>query len=308
MKTSNNKAQKLDQVIVILSQPESYQKVYHKCPSGEQMISVIAIQKIMEILKDVIFPGYFGNNPVKLDSIKYFTGVDVNNLYNLLITQLRSGYCFICEHSSESECQECNKDIDEIALAFITKLPYIREMLMKDVQSIFKYDPASKSIGEIIFSYPAIKALTNYRVAHELNQLNVPIIPRIISEMAHSQTGIDIHPGASIGEYFVIDHGTGVVIGETAVIGNNVRIYQGVTLGAKSFPIDAEGNPLRIPRHPIVEDDVIIYSGATILGRVTIGKGSVIGGNVWVTHDLPPNSRIVQHRAKENMFSDGGGI
>ncbi|OPZ58351.1 MAG: Serine acetyltransferase [Deltaproteobacteria bacterium ADurb.Bin510] len=170
-------------------------------------------------------------------------------------------------------------------------------------------DPAAKSYGESIFCYPSIRALTNHRIAHSLHKLGVPIIPRIISELAHSETGIDIHPGATIGEYFFMDHGTGIVIGETAIIGSNVRVYQGVTLGAKSFPKDDEGNPLKgLARHPIVEDDCIIYSGATILGRVTIGKGSVIGGNVWLTHDLEPGSHVMQGRAELSAFLGGDGI
>jgi serine O-acetyltransferase len=156
-------------------------------------------------------------------------------------------------------------------------------------------DPAAKSISEIIFCYPNTMAMTYHRIAHELYKSGVPLIPRIISEMAHSRTGIDIHPGAQIGEHFFIDHGTGTVIGETCIIGNNVRIYQGVTLGAKSFPLDENNNPIKdIPRHPIVEDDVTIYSGATVLGRVTIGKGSEIGGNVWITESVPAGTKIIQ--------------
>jgi serine O-acetyltransferase len=192
---------------------------------------------------------------------------------------------------------------------FINSLPELRSQLIGDVEAAFDGDPAAKTHGEVIFCYPAILAITNYRIAHKLLEMGVPLIPRIISELAHSQTGIDIHPGAQIGERFTIDHGTGVVIGETAVIGNNVKLYQGVTLGAKSFPTDENGNPIKgIPRHPFVEDNVVIYSGATILGRITIGKGSVIGGNVWVTNNLPPNSRVVQTTPRETKFTEGAGI
>jgi len=173
--------------------------------------------------------------------------------------------------------------------------------LASDVQAAFDGDPAAMSLNEVIYCYPSIKALSYYRIAHELYRLGVPLLPRIITEMAHSETGIDIHPGAQIQGNFFIDHGTGTVIGETCVIGKNVRIYQGVTLGAKSFPVDKNGNPVKgIPRHPIVEDDVIVYSGATILGRVTIGKGSVIGGNVWITEDVPAGSHIAQRQPKKN--------
>jgi serine O-acetyltransferase len=196
-----------------------------------------------------------------------------------------------------------------VTTLFIEKLPGIRHLLSTDVQAAYTGDPAAHSYGEAIFCYPSIFALANHRIAHELYRLDVPIIPRIITELAHSRTGIDIHPGAQIGEYFFIDHGTGVVIGETSVIKKNVRIYQGVTLGAKSFPLDENGNPIKgIPRHPVVEDDVIIYSGATILGRITIGRGAEIGGNVWITNDVAPGTRVHQEKAVETYFNNGSGI
>jgi serine O-acetyltransferase len=177
------------------------------------------------------------------------------------------------------------------------------------VQAAYEGDPAAVDPNEAIFCYPGLLALTNHRVAHELHRLGVPLLPRIINELAHSLTGIDIHPGAQIGRGMFIDHGTGVVIGETCIIGDRVRLYQGVTLGAKSFPLDEQGKPIKsIPRHPIVEDDVIIYAGATILGRVTIGRGSVIGGNVWLVRSVPPDSRISQGPAREEKFSSGAGI
>ena len=169
-----------------------------------------------------------------------------------------------------------------------------------DVEAAYNGDPAAESYGEVIFCYPAIKAISNYRIAHELLELGVPLIPRIITEMAHSETGIDIHPAAKIGSYFTIDHGTGVVIGATSIIGNNVKLYQGVTLGAKSFPLDADGKPIKgIPRHPILEDNVIVYSNATILGRITIGRDATVGGNIWVTENVPAGARIVQTKAKK---------
>lgn len=171
-------------------------------------------------------------------------------------------------------------------------------MLATDIEAAYNGDPAAESKGEIISCYPVIKALVNYRIAHELVKLGVPLIPRIITEMAHSETGIDIHPAAQIGHHFTIDHGTGVVIGATCIIGNNVKLYQGVTLGAKSFPLDADGNPIKgIPRHPILEDDVIVYSNATILGRVTIGKGCVVGANIWVTEDMRPMTKKVKRQS-----------
>ena len=299
----------LSPVVEKLSDPKSYIQVYHWPQFNEEMLSVEAIKEIMETIKEILFPGYFGNTAVRTDTINFHTGVNIDRLYKMLETQLKRGYCFSCIQDNREDCEKCHYDVESVAMNFIQMLPDIREKLAKDVHAMFLYDPAAKGFSEIIFAYPAIKALTNYRVAHELLKLGVPIIPRIISEMAHSETGIDIHPGAEIGENFVIDHGTGVVIGETTIIGNNVRIYQGVTLGARSFKLDSNGNPVKgIPRHPIVEDNVIIYSGATILGRVTIGRNSVIGGNVWLTQDLPANSRVVQGRPREMMFETGGGI
>ena len=177
------------------------------------------------------------------------------------------------------------------------------------MRATYEGDPAAISTDEAVFCYPGILAITNYRLAHELYIHGVPLIPRMITEYAHSSTGIDIHPGAKIDEGLFIDHGTGVVIGETAEIGKSVRIYQGVTLGAKSFALDQSGNPVKgIPRHPIVEDNVVIYSGATILGRVRIGRGSVIGGNVWLTRSIPPGSQVTQAQVREDQFESGGGI
>jgi serine O-acetyltransferase len=292
-----------------LSEPASYEQVYHKPQLSEEMPSVKAIKEIMELVKEIVFPGYFGNNALRADTINFHMGVYVDKLYKALVTQIKRGFCFSCNDDKSPDCDNCKSKSESLALEFVDYLTQIRSQLAQDVHTMYLYDPAAKGYGEIIFAYPAIKAITHYRVAHKLHILGVPIIPRIITEMAHSDTGIDIHPGATIGENFVIDHGTGVVIGETCIIGNNVRLYQGVTLGARSFKLDEGGNPIKgIARHPIVEDDVIIYSGATILGRVTIGKGSVIGGNVWLTQDLPANSKVVQGKPREMLFEMGGGI
>jgi serine O-acetyltransferase len=188
-------------------------------------------------------------------------------------------------------------------------LPAIRSQLGSDAQAAYEGDPAAKSPDEPVFSYAGMSAITYHRIAHEIHRLGVPLIPRIISELAHSATGIDIHPGAQIGARFFIDHGTGVVIGETCTIGEHVRLYQGVTLGAKSFASDAHGHLAKgIARHPIVEDDVVIYAGATVLGRITIGRGSTVGGNVWLTESVPPGSRVSQARLREELFGDGAGI
>ena len=194
------------------------------------------------------------------------------------------------------------------ASAFLEKVPGIRALLATDVEAIAHNDPAVKSLQEIVYCYPAVTAMLYYRTAHELHLLGVPIIPRMLTEYAHSQTGIDIHPGAVIGDHFAIDHGTGIVIGETTIIGSHVTLYQGVTLGARNFSYDQAGNPLNLPRHPILEDGVTVYSNASILGRVTIGRDSVIGGNVWLTHSVPPHSRILQGKTQDFSFSDGAGI
>ena len=285
----------LKNIISELSEEESYKSVCHRCNTEQPMPSIDSTSKIVELTRHVIFPGYFGNTPTRSGSIQYYIGTNIEQLYELLRHQIYAGLCFEdCETDDETTS---GKKIEaaSLAVAFMEQLPSIRKSLSTDVEAAYLGDPAAHSHSEVIFCYPAIKAIVNYRVAHALSNLNVPIIPRLITEMAHSETGIDINPEAQIGDYFAIDHGTGVVIGSTTIIGNNVKIYQGVTLGAKSFPLDSDGNPIKgIPRHPIVEDNVIIYAQATILGRITIGANSVIGGNVWVTNDVPPNSKIVQ--------------
>ncbi|SOC05935.1 serine O-acetyltransferase [Ureibacillus xyleni] len=198
---------------------------------------------------------------------------------------------------------DAKRKAEEIVMNLINKFPEIRKTLQTDIQAAYDGDPATTSTEEILFSYPSIQAISIHRIAHELYKLNVPIIPRIMSEYAHGLTGIDIHPGASIGEYFFIDHGTGVVIGETCTIGKNVKIYQGVTLGAKSFPLDENGNPIKgIKRHPNIEDNVVIYAGATILGGdTTIGQNSVIGGNIWLTQSVPENSKVYNSQPLPNI-------
>ena len=226
-----------------------------------------------------------------------------------------AGLCFNedCHCANAADTRHClQEEAERIAEKIILKLPKLRKILSTDVQAAFDGDPAAANLGEVIDCYPAIKALTNYRLAHELVLENVPLIPRMITEMAHSETGIDIHPAATIGTHFTIDHGTGVVIGATCVIGNHVKLYQGVTLGAKSFPLDKEGKPIKgIPRHPILKDDVIVYANATILGRITIGKGAVVGANVWVTRDMKPRSKKYKQNKNDILdinYDYGGGI
>lgn len=267
-----------------------------------------AVIDIIESLRSVIFPGFFGNPELFEDNICFHVGSTLDHIRRELKEQIRRGLCFACDDKAE-DCAFCTKKASDAANTFMEKLPHIQRILMTDVQAAYEGDPAARSPDEAIFCYPGILAITNYRIAHELFKLNVPLIPRIITEHAHSITGIDIHPGATIDESFFIDHGTGVVIGETCEIGKKVRIYQGVTLGAKSFPLDKDGKPIKgIKRHPIVEDEAVIYSGATILGRITIGRGSSIGGNVWLTSSVPPGSLITQAGMKKESFDNGAGI
>lgn len=282
----------------------------HRVSRDQPMPSLDALAEVMVLLRAVLFPGFFGPSDVSERTMPFYAGSALDRVVKLLSEQINRGYCFVCAKENRAPCSDCESRSEAVALEFIRRLPRVRELLATDVQAAFDGDPAAKSPGETIFCYPSIKALTNHRIAHQLHHLGVDIIPRIIGEMAHSDTGIDIHPGAHIGERFFIDHGTGTVIGETSIIGKNVRLYQGVTLGAKSFPKDDTGSRLvkGLPRHPIVEDDVTIYAGATILGRVTIGQGAVIGGNVWVTQDVPAGARIVQARASEQLFIGGAGI
>jgi len=198
---------------------------------------------------------------------------------------------------------------DDVAAAFVHALPDIRALLLTDTQAIIQNDPAAHSFEEVVLSYPSVTVMLHYRVAHFLHTAGMPLVPRMLTELAHGATGVDIHPAAQIGAYFAIDHGTGIVIGETTVIGRHVMLYQGVTLGARKIRYDASGQPLSQPRHPILEDNVTVYSNATILGRVRIGHDSVIGGNVWLTHDVPPHSKVLQREViTEQLFSDGGGI
>lgn len=289
----------LTQAVDELSESASYQGLFHQHKDGDPLPSAKILRKIIELTRSILFPGYYGNSTVNSRTINYHIGVNIENLFNLLTEQIQAGLCFACKEEEENDEIQC--DIREkaanLAAKFISKLPEMRRILATDVEAAYNGDPAATDFSEVISCYPVIKALSNYRMAHELLKLGVPLIPRIITEMAHSETGIDIHPGAKIGHHFTIDHGTGVVIGATAIIGNNVKLYQGVTLGAKSFPLDTNGNPIKgNPRHPILEDNVIVYSNATILGRITIGKGATIGGNIWVTEDVPAGTKIVQRK------------
>ena len=291
----------LTQAVDELSESESYKGLFHQHKDGEPLPSAKVLYEIIELSRAILFPGYYGNSTINSRTINYHIGVNIEKLFDLLTEQILAGLCF---STAEGDCNVCSESRREeaarLAANFISKLPAMRRILATDVEAAYNGDPAAKSYGEVIFCYPAIKAISNYRIAHELLELGVPLIPRMITEMAHSETGIDIHPGAKIGSHFTIGHGTGVVIGATSIIGNNVKLYQGVTLGAKSFPLDADGKPIKgIPRHPILEDNVIVYSNATILGRITIGSDATVGGNIWVTENIPAGAKIVQTKAKK---------
>ena len=255
-------------------------------PSKESVI------EILEELKDVLFPGYFRQQEVHAFSLSYHIGNMVHRLFEKLASQIARSIRHECRRL-DHPCTHCLDRGQKEALEFLKKIPAMRSMLAGDVQAAYDGDPAAKSLDEVIFSYPCILAIMVYRVAHELHLQEVPLLPRIMTEYAHGETGIDIHPGAKIGKRFFIDHGTGVVIGETTEIGNRAKIYQGVTLGALSFPVDPQGNLIRgIKRHPTIEDDVTLYSNATILGPTVIGARSVIGGNVWITQSVPADTVV----------------
>jgi serine O-acetyltransferase len=270
-----------------------------------------AIATLVDDLRAVLFPGHFGSSDLGAASLRYQIGARLDRAQLALREQVRRGLAFACNHGATSDgaCRVCDERAEEVTDVVVARLPTIRALLETDVQAAYDGDPAAQFLDETLFCYPGVTAVTQYRIAHELYALSVPLIPRMISELAHAATGIDIHPGASIGGSFFIDHGTGVVIGETSAIGRRVRIYQGVTLGARGFPGDDRGHPIKgLPRHPIVEDDVVIYAGATILGRITIGRGATIGGNVWLTRSVAAGARVTQAQSRHDTFQDGSGI
>jgi serine O-acetyltransferase len=263
--------------------------------------------KILEGLAAVLFPNRLGAPDLTDEGLDYYVGHMLDSNLRLLYEEVRRELRFVANLAPESH--EESPQASAIVETFAARLPKVRNLLDSDIRAAYQGDPAARSVDEVLVCYPGITAIIYHRLAHELHELGVPLLARIISEIAHSSTGIDIHPGASIGAHFFIDHGTGVVIGETAIIGERVRIYQAVTLGAKRFPVDEQGEIIKGgARHPIVEDDVVIYAGATILGRVTIGRGSSIGGSVWLTKSVPENSHITQAQARSDEFTNGGGI
>lgn len=293
MNTPESHIQLLRRTVEELSDTGKMQGLFHQHRHGDPLPSSAALEEVAALCRAVLFPGYYGPSTLNAATVHYHIGVEVERLFALLAGQIEAGLCFGEEDRPATGGADCRLQAERLAALLIARLPQVRRTLATDVEAAYLGDPAARSYGEVISCYPAIRALTCYRVAHELLRLGVPLIPRILTELAHSETGIDIHPQAEIGDHFTIDHGTGVVIGATCIIGRRVKLYQGVTLGARSFPLDANGNPVKdIPRHPILEDDVIVYSNATILGRVTIGRGSTIGANMWVTRDIPAHTTL----------------
>ena len=257
-------------------------------PQGEaDDIQPARIEEAVALFRDLVFPGFFTARP---------TLECLSQLSRILYRQIEAARCVVGE-----TC--CAKALTQ---QFMQAIPALRNTLGLDVRAIYNGDPAAASHTEVILCYPSVQAIVHYRMAHVLHRAGVPIVPRIISELAHARTGIDIHPGAEIGPEFAIDHGTGVVIGATCIIGRGVRLYQGVTLGARSFKTADDGTLLNLPRHPIIEDGVVIYSNASVLGRITVGYDTVIGGNVWVTHSVPPHSRVLQSKVTLGTDFDGG--
>jgi len=268
-----------------------------------------AIGRIILQLEELVFPGYFGRQELTWETVSFHLGSQVDEVTSALSKQIFLCIQYTCPIASPgSECSHCEKKAARMAMTFLKALSDIRALLELDLQAAYDGDPAAKSLDEIIFSYPGMKAITVYRLAHQLHVQKIPLMPRIMTEIAHAETGIDIHPGATIGKSFFIDHGTGVVVGETTEIGDNVKLYQGTTLGALSFPKDERGRVIRDQkRHPTIEDDVTVYSGATILGgKTVVGKGSVIGGNVWLTHSVPPGTKVIV-QASDQKITDANG-
>lgn len=290
--------QRVDEVIGLLC---CLDNMRHICPShsevGEPLLSNGSVRRIVELARQLMFPGFYDES-VQNDSVLRSTmTLDCRQLFNLLHHQITAGLCFDANYC-EADFATLSHDAKETATKFIERLPDVRHILDSDIDATYLGDPAAVSTHEVIACYPGVRATMSYRIAHELLKLNVPIVPRMISEQAHSDTGIDIHPGAQIGERFMIDHGTGVVIGATAILGKNVKLYQGVTLGARSFVIDDSNNPVKgIPRHPIIGNNVVIYANSTLLGRITVGDNAIIGGNLWVTRDVAPGEKLIQAKA-----------
>lgn len=273
--------------------------------NGAPLPSVETLEEVVSLVKMIVFPSFFDKRQADSNIRSYHIGVNMERLTTLIRQQICRALLFNDDKDITAE-----ERAEQLTFRFIDHLPELKRLLYTDVQAIFNDDPAASTYGEVIFSYPVIQAMLHYRSAHVLQTMDIPVIPRIITEMAHANTGIDIHPGAQIGEYFSIDHGTGVVVGETCIIGSHVHLYQGVTLGAASPLNHMRHNTVSgsTPRHPVLEDNVTVYSNSTLLGRITIGHDTIIGGNVWLTHSVPAHSTIMQSAAQDVSFTGGLGI
>lgn len=292
----------LREAVERLSDEGSYAQLFHAYCEEEELPSGKVLQSLVELCRAILFPGYYGQARITGQTIRFHTGVAIEQLFEELSKQIYAGLC-LANTSQTTSSQAAKATAERIAEEFISSLPELRSLLATDAEAMFDSDPAAQNPGEVIFCYPGFRAICNYRIAHVLYRLEVPFIPRMITEMAHSETGIDIHPGATIGHHFSIDHGTGIVIGETSVIGDYVRIFQGVSLAGAKLPPDEKGNTIRgIARHPILGNHVTVYSNATLIGKIHIGDGATICGNVWVAEDVPAGATVSQPERKYKLM------
>ena len=292
----------LREAVERLSDEGSYAQLFHAYCEEEELPSGKVLQSLVELCRAILFPGYYGQARITGQTIRFHTGVSIEQLFEELSKQIYAGLC-LANTSQTTSSQAAKATAERIAEEFISSLPELRSLLATDAEAMFDSDPAAQNPGEVIFCYPGFRAICNYRIAHVLYRLEVPFIPRMITEMAHSETGIDIHPGATIGHHFSIDHGTGIVIGETSVIGDYVRIFQGVSVAGAKLPPDEKGNTIRgIARHPILGNHVTVYSNATLIGKIHIGDGATICGNVWVAEDVPAGATVSQPERKYKLM------
>ena len=292
----------LREAVERLSDEGSYAQLFHAYCEEEELPSGKVLQSLVELCRAILFPGYYGQARITGQTIRFHTGVSIEQLFEELSKQIYAGLC-LANTSQTTSSQAAKATAERIAEEFISSLPELRSLLATDAEAMFDSDPAAQNPGEVIFCYPGFRAICNYRIAHVLYRLEVPFIPRMITEMAHSETGIDIHPGATIGHHFSIDHGTGIVIGETSVIGDYVRIFQGVSLAGAKLPPDEKGNTIRgIARHPILGNHVTVYSNATLIGKIHIGDGATICGNVWVVEDVAAGATVSQPERKYKLM------
>ena len=292
----------LREAVERLSDEGSYAQLFHAYCEEEELPSGKVLQSLVELCRAILFPGYYGQARITGQTIRFHTGVSIEQLFEELSKQIYAGLC-LANTSQTTSSQAAKATAERIAEEFISSLPELRSLLATDAEAMFDSDPAAQNPGEVIFCYPGFRAICNYRIAHVLYRLEVPFIPRMITEMAHSETGIDIHPGATIGHHFSIDHGTGIVIGETSVIGDYVRIFQGVSLAGAKLPPDEKGNTIRgIARHPILGNHVTVYSNATLIGKIHISDRATICGNVWVAEDVPAGATVSQPERKYKLM------